>query len=108
MKRVLIKCGWLVTLDPAIGDFKGGEVLFRGNRIEAVGRNLDAAADEVIDATNKIVMPGMVSRLMIGLLARPQRFTPRRRLILYLLSIRLVMARDSRLSAAFSLAVLSR
>src|SRR5215211_7278148 len=48
MQRVLIKCGWLVTLDPGIGDFKGGELLFRGNRIEAVGRQLDAAADEVI------------------------------------------------------------
>src|SRR6185436_7374607 len=55
MQRVLIKCGWLVTLDPGIGDFKGGELLFRGNRIEAVGRRLDAAADEVIDATDKIV-----------------------------------------------------
>ena len=35
MKRVLIKCGWLVTLDPKIGDFKGGELLLNGNRIEA-------------------------------------------------------------------------
>ena len=25
MQRVLIKCGWLVTLDPAIGDFKGAD-----------------------------------------------------------------------------------
>ena len=64
MQRVLIKCGWLVTLDPAIGDFKGGELLFRGNRIEAVGRHLDAAADEVIDATDKIVMPGLVNAHM--------------------------------------------
>ena len=58
MKRVLIKCGWLVTLDPKIGDFRGGEVLFAGNRIEAVGRNLNAAADETIDATDKIDLSG--------------------------------------------------
>jgi cytosine/adenosine deaminase-related metal-dependent hydrolase len=64
MKRVLIKCGWLVTLDPAIGDFKGGEILFQGNRIEAVGKNLNAAADETIDATDKIVMPGLVNAHM--------------------------------------------
>ena len=64
MKRVLIKCGWLVTLDQAIGDFKGGELLFSGNRIEAVGRSLTAAADEVIDATDKIVMPGLVNAHM--------------------------------------------
>jgi 5-methylthioadenosine/S-adenosylhomocysteine deaminase len=64
MKRVLIRCGWLVTLDEAIGDFKGGEILFAGDRIEAVGRSLDAAADEVIDATDKIVMPGLVNAHM--------------------------------------------
>jgi 5-methylthioadenosine/S-adenosylhomocysteine deaminase len=64
MKRVLIKCGWLVTLDPAIGELKDGELLYRGNRIEAAGRNLDATADEVIDAGDKIVMPGLVNTHM--------------------------------------------
>ena len=64
MKRVLIRCGWLVTLDPEIGDFKHGELLFSGNRIEAVGRNLNAAADEIIDASDKIVMPGLVNAHM--------------------------------------------
>ena len=64
MKRVLIRCGWLVTLDPKLGDFKGGELLFSGNRIEAVGRDLGAAADETIDATDKIVMPGLVNAHM--------------------------------------------
>src|SRR5688500_6955590 len=61
MKRVLVRCGWLVTLDPAIGDFKNGELLFRGNRIEAVGRNLGATPDQVIEAGDKIVMPGLVN-----------------------------------------------
>src|SRR6476660_4582349 len=64
MKRVLIKCGWLVTLDPKIGEMKGGELLYRGNTIEAAGRNLGASADEVIDAADKIVMPGLVNAHM--------------------------------------------
>src|SRR5262245_42785609 len=64
MKRVLIECGWLVTLDPAVGDFKGGQLLFAGDRIEAVGCELDASVDEVIDATDKIVMPGLVNAHM--------------------------------------------
>jgi cytosine/adenosine deaminase-related metal-dependent hydrolase len=64
MKRVLIKCGWLVTLDPAVGEFRGGELLYRGNTIEAAGRNLNATADEVVDATDKIVMPGLVNAHM--------------------------------------------
>src|SRR3954447_10367740 len=64
MKRVLIKCGWLVTLDPKIGEMKGGELLYSGNTIEAAGRNLGAAADDVIDASDKIVMPGLVNAHM--------------------------------------------
>ena len=64
MKRVLIRCGWLVTLDPTLGDFKNGELLFDGNRIEAAGRNLGATADETIDASDKIVMPGLVNAHM--------------------------------------------
>ncbi len=64
MKRVLIKCGWLVTLDSTIGTVRNGELLVRGNTIEAVGQNLGAAADEVIDASDKIVMPGLVNAHM--------------------------------------------
>jgi cytosine/adenosine deaminase-related metal-dependent hydrolase len=64
MKRTLIKCGWLVTLDDAIGDHEGGELLFSGSTIEAVGKNLNATADETIDATDKIVMPGLVNAHM--------------------------------------------
>ena len=64
MKRVLVKCGWLATLDPDIGDFKNGELLFQGNTITAAGRALNAEADEVIDAADKIVMPGLVNAHM--------------------------------------------
>ena len=64
MKRVLVKCGWLVTMDREIGDFRGGELMFEGETIVAVGRHLDATADEVIDATGMIVMPGLVNAHM--------------------------------------------
>ncbi|AMN41857.1 amidohydrolase family protein [Rhodoplanes sp. Z2-YC6860] len=64
MKSTLIKCGWLVTLDPSIGEMKGGELLVAGNTIKAVGRNLNASADETIDASEKIVMPGLVNAHM--------------------------------------------
>jgi len=64
MKRVLIKCGWLVTLDSRIGEMKGGEILINGNTIEAIGRSLNASADETIDATDKIVMPGLINAHM--------------------------------------------
>jgi cytosine/adenosine deaminase-related metal-dependent hydrolase len=64
MKRVLIKCGWLVTLDPAIGTLRHGELLLRDNLIEAAGRGLGATADEIIDASDKIVMPGLTNAHM--------------------------------------------
>src|SRR5262249_23000203 len=63
-KRGLIKCGWVGTLHPKIGDMKGAELLFAGNTIEAAGRSLNATADEVIDASDKIVMPGLVNAHM--------------------------------------------
>ena len=43
MKRTLIKCGWLVTLDDKIGDHKDGELLFSGNKIEAAGQESQRA-----------------------------------------------------------------
>jgi cytosine/adenosine deaminase-related metal-dependent hydrolase len=64
MKRVLVRCGWLITLDPQVGDFRNGELLLNGDMIEAVGRNLGATADETIDASDKIVMPGLVNAHM--------------------------------------------
>lgn len=63
-KRTLIKCGWLVTLDETIGEIKDGELLFAGNTIEAAGKSLNATADETIDASDKIVMPGLVNAHM--------------------------------------------
>ena len=62
MKRKLIKGAWVVSMDPALGDIRNGEVLIEGRTIAAVGRNLAAGEDvEVIDAAGCIVMPGMVN-----------------------------------------------
>ncbi len=64
MKRTLIKGGWLLTMDDAIPDIRNGELLMVGDRIAAVGEALNAEADEVIDATGMIVMPGLVNAHM--------------------------------------------
>lgn len=61
MTRTLIKCGWIVSMDPAIGDLIGGEILIENDRIVAVGRNLGAEAATVVDAADMIAMPGMVN-----------------------------------------------
>lgn len=59
-KRVLLKGGTVITLDPTLGDFKNADVLIEGTKIAAVGPNLAVDGAEVIDASNMIVMPGFI------------------------------------------------
>ncbi|MBT4906765.1 MAG: hypothetical protein HON62_07785, partial [Rhodospirillaceae bacterium] len=61
MARTLIKGGWVVSMDDAIGDIRGGDVLIEDDRIVEVGRNIDAGDAQVIDASNMIVSPGMIN-----------------------------------------------
>ena len=61
MSRTLIRNGWVLSMDKAIGDIRGGDVLVEDDRILAVGRNIDAGDAAVIDATDRIVSPGMVN-----------------------------------------------
>lgn len=58
--RVLIRGGYVLSMDPEIGDVPGGDVLLEDDRIAEVGRNLSAADAEVVDATGDIVVPGLV------------------------------------------------
>lgn len=59
-KRKLLRGGHVVSLDPNIGDIRGGDVLIEGATIAAIGDNLDAAGAEVIDASSYAVLPGFV------------------------------------------------
>jgi 5-methylthioadenosine/S-adenosylhomocysteine deaminase len=59
-KRVLIRGGHVLTMDPAIGDVYGGDVLLEGDRVAAVAARVDAGDAEVIDASDCIVMPGFI------------------------------------------------
>ncbi|MGH8926419.1 MAG: amidohydrolase family protein, partial [Acidimicrobiia bacterium] len=58
--RKLIRGGTILTLDPSLGDFPTGDVVIEGEKIVAVGRDLQNGEVEVIDATGMIVMPGFV------------------------------------------------
>jgi cytosine/adenosine deaminase-related metal-dependent hydrolase len=61
-RRVLLKGGTVLSLDPKVGDFDTADVLIDGPKIAAVGPNLkDVPSDAVvIDASQSIVMPGFV------------------------------------------------
>jgi 5-methylthioadenosine/S-adenosylhomocysteine deaminase len=58
-RRVLLKGGTVLSLDPQVGDFDRGDVLIEGKKILAVGRDLTAAG-LVVDAGGMIVIPGFV------------------------------------------------
>jgi 5-methylthioadenosine/S-adenosylhomocysteine deaminase len=59
-QKTLIKGGYVVSLDPRIGEIAIGDVLIDGAVIADVGRNIDAPGAEVVDAREKVVMPGMI------------------------------------------------
>jgi cytosine/adenosine deaminase-related metal-dependent hydrolase len=59
-KRVLLRGGHVLSMDPKIGDLYGGDVLIEDDRIASVGHGLDAADAEIVDATSCIVMPGFI------------------------------------------------
>ena len=56
-RRILLKGGTIVSMDPAIGDYACGDLLIEGDRILAVGPMIEAEAT-TIDAADMIVMPG--------------------------------------------------
>src|SRR4029079_6025300 len=59
-RRILIKGGCVLSLDRAVGDFEKADVLIEGKKISAVRPNISAPNAQVIDAKNRIVMPGFV------------------------------------------------
>ena len=59
-RRILIRGGAVMSMDPAVGDFPQADVLIEGKKIVAIGPNLRAGGAGVIDARGRIVMPGFV------------------------------------------------
>src|SRR5262245_48376681 len=56
----VIRNGFVLTMDAGVGDIPGGSVHVRNGEIVAVGRDVNAPGAEVIDATDMIVLPGLV------------------------------------------------
>ncbi|MCW5879025.1 MAG: amidohydrolase family protein [Anaerolineales bacterium] len=59
-RKLLIKSGTVLSLDPQVGNQVGCDVLIEGSKIAAVSQDLVAPGAEVIDATGMIVMPGFI------------------------------------------------
>src|SRR5947207_5652847 len=59
-ERVLIRGGYVLTMDPELKDLTVGDVLVEGDRIAAIAPHLDASDAQVVDTRGCIVMPGFV------------------------------------------------
>ena len=58
--KILIKGGIILSMDASVGDYVKGDVLIEGTKIKEIGENLSSTDAEVIDATDMIVMPGLI------------------------------------------------
>src|SRR3954453_5448036 len=60
-RPVLLRGGTVLTMDDSHTILDGGEVLVVGDRIAAVGHDLETPeGTQVVDATGGVVMPGMI------------------------------------------------
>ena len=59
-QRTLIQGGWIVSMDAKVGDLLQGDVLIEREHIVAIAPHISADDAELIDARNRIVLPGFV------------------------------------------------
>ena len=59
-RRILLRGGVVLSLDPRVGDFEKADVLIDGKRIAEVAPTVGAGDAEIVDCTGTIVMPGFV------------------------------------------------
>ena len=61
-RRILLKGGVVLTLDPALGDFVHADVLIEDGKIRDIRPNIAISDDTaaVVDAANRIVLPGFI------------------------------------------------
>lgn len=57
--RMLLRGGYLLTMDPTVGDLPRGDLLIEDGKIAAVEPQIDADA-EILDVRDRIVMPGFI------------------------------------------------
>jgi 5-methylthioadenosine/S-adenosylhomocysteine deaminase len=60
-RRILLRGGVVLSLDPRVGDFEKADVLIDGKLIADVGPSVSAPDAEVVDCSGTIVMPGFIT-----------------------------------------------
>jgi cytosine/adenosine deaminase-related metal-dependent hydrolase len=60
-RRILLRGGVVLSLDPKVGDFEKADVLIDGKTIAQIAPNVSAGDAEVVDCSGTIVMPGFIT-----------------------------------------------
>ena len=60
-RRILLRGGVVLSLDPRVGDFEKADVLIDGKTIAQIAPNISAGDAEVVDCSGTIVMPGFIT-----------------------------------------------
>ena len=60
-RRILLRGGVVLSLDPKVGDFEKADVLIDGKTIAQVAPTIAAGDAEVVDCSGTIVMPGFIT-----------------------------------------------
>src|SRR5919204_4531672 len=58
--RMLLRGGYVITMDPSLGDMAGADLLIEDDTINEIRPGIEGTDAETIDATGKIVIPGFV------------------------------------------------
>jgi 5-methylthioadenosine/S-adenosylhomocysteine deaminase len=59
-RRILLKGGVVLTLDRQLGDFAQADVLIEDGKIREIRPTIDAGDAAVVDAANRIIVPGFI------------------------------------------------
>jgi len=59
-RRTVIRGADILTMDPALGDLAGADVLVEDGRIAAIGRLPPVQGADLVDATGLVMLPGFV------------------------------------------------
>ena len=60
-RRILLRGGVVLSLDPRVGDFEKADVLIDGRKIAEIAPTVSAGDAEVVDCSGTIVMPGFIT-----------------------------------------------
>src|SRR5512132_2524370 len=60
-RRILLRGGVVLSLDPRVGDFEKADVLIDGKKIVEIAPTVSASDAEIVDCSGTIVMPGLIT-----------------------------------------------